>query len=124
MTSPRRRTLQLPLSSQGQRQVFRRRRQPPRWRQFGIGVLLLALAGVMLYGLVQLPERLDTVLLLSTAIAQLIAGVRSLALGLLQLLGVVLVVLVALLALVLLVAGVVRLVRSVLPRPRQPIRPS
>ena len=124
MTTPRSRSLHLPLSSRGQRQVFRRRRQPPRWRQFGMGIVLITLAAVMLYGLVQLPERLDTVLLLSTAIAQLIAGVRALVLGLLQLLAVVLVVLVALLALVLLAAGGMRLVRAFLPRPRQPIRPS
>ncbi len=124
MTTPRRRSLHLPLSSRNQRQVFRRRRQPPRWRQFGMGIVLITLAGVMLYGLVQLPERLDTVLLLSTAIAQLIAGVRALVLGLLQLLAVVLVVLVALLALVLLVAGAIRLVRALMPRRRQPIRPS
>jgi hypothetical protein len=89
-----------------------------------MGIVLITLAAVMLYGLVQLPERLDTVLLLSTSIAQLIAGVRALVLGLLQLLAVVLVVLVALLALVLLVAGAIRLVRALMPRPRQPIRPS
>ncbi|MEB3320236.1 MAG: DUF308 domain-containing protein [Cyanobium sp.] len=123
MTSTRRRSLQLPLSAQRQRSVFRRRRQPPRWRQFFLGLLFIALGALMLYGLVQLPERLDTVLLLSTALAQLISGVRFLVLGLLQLFGVVLVVLVALLALLLLVGGGVRLVRSLLPRPRHP-RPS
>ena len=56
MTTPRRRSLHLPLSSRNQRQVFRRRRQPPRWRQFGMGIVLITLAAVMLYGLVQLPE--------------------------------------------------------------------
>jgi hypothetical protein len=60
------------------------------------------------------------VLVLSTAIAQLISGLRSLLLGVLQLLAVVLVVLVALLALMLLVGGVVRVVRSLLPRSRLP----
>ncbi len=115
MTTPRRRSLQLPVASQRQRQVFRRRRQPPRWRQFGVGLVFMVLGAVMLLGLLQLPERLDTVLLLSTAIAQLIGGLRSLLLGLLQLLAVMLVVLVALLALLLLVGGLVRLVRSLLP---------
>ncbi|MDI9406161.1 MAG: hypothetical protein QM522_05575 [Chitinophagaceae bacterium] len=123
MTSPRRRSLQLPLSAQRQRHVFRRRRHPPRWRQFGVGLLFMALGAAMLFGLVQLPERLDTVLLLSNALAQLISGVRALLLGLLQLFGVVLVVLVALLALLLLVGGGVRLVRALMPRPRSP-RPS
>lgn len=116
MTSTRRRSLQLPGSSQRQRQVFRRRRHPPRWRQAGMGLLFISLGALMLYGLLQLPERLDTVLLLSTAIAQLISGLRALLLGLLQLLGVVLVVLVALLGLMLLVGGLVRLVRAVIPR--------
>lgn len=116
MTSTRRRSLQLPGSAQRQRHVFRRRRHPPRWRQMAVGLLFISFGAVMLYGLLQLPERLDTVLLLSTAIAELISGLRSLLLGLLQLLGVVLVVLVALLALMLLVGGLVRLVRAVLPR--------
>ena len=120
MTSTRRRSLQLPGTSQRQRRVFRVRRQPPRWRQFGMGLVFLALGAVMLYGLLQLPERLDTVLLLSTAIAELISGLRSLVLGLLQLLAVVLVVLVALLALMLLAGGLVRLVRTFLPRSRAP----
>jgi hypothetical protein len=87
-----------------------------------VGLLFIALGAVLLYGLVQLPDRLDTVLLLSTAIAKLISGMRSLLLGLLQLLAVVLVVLVALLALMLLVGGLVRLVRTFIPRapfPRQ-----
>ena len=115
MTTPRSRSLQLPVASKRQRQVFRRRRHPPRWRQFGVGLVFIVLGGVMLLGLLQLPERLDTVLLLSTAIAQLVGGLRSLLLGLLQLLAVLLVVLVALLALLLLVGGLVRLVRSLLP---------
>jgi hypothetical protein len=122
MTSHRRRSLQLPPSARRQRQVFRRR-QPPRWRQFGMGLLLMLLGGILLFGLMQLPERLDTVLLLSTSLAQLISGLRSLVLGLLQLFGVVLLVAVALLSLLLLVGGAVRLVRSLMPRPRQQ-RPS
>ena len=120
MTTTRRRSLQLPGSSQRERHVFRRRRQPPRWRQFGVGLLFIALGAVILYGLLQLPERLDTVLLLSTAIAELISGLRSLLLGLLQLLAVVLVVLVALLALMLVIGGLVRLVRTFIPRARLP----
>jgi len=88
-----------------------------------MGLLLMLLGGILLFGLMQLPERLDTVLLLSTSLAQLISGLRSLVLGLLQLFGVVLLVAVALLSLLLLVGGAVRLVRSLMPRPRQQ-RPS
>jgi hypothetical protein len=124
MIPPRRGSLQLPVSSSPERQsVRRRRRRPPRWRQFGIGLVLMLIGGLMLLGLLQLPERLDAVLLVSNAIAQLIGGVRMLLLGTLQLVGVVLVVLVALLALLLLVGGAVRMVRSLLPRPRKS-RPS
>ncbi len=120
MTVQRRRSLQLPLSAQRQQRVSRQRRRPARWRQLLVGLLFIALGVLLLYGLLQLPERLDTVLLLSTALAQLISGVRSLLLGMLQLIAVVLVVVIALLALLLLVGGCVRFVRSLLPRPRQP----
>ena len=53
MTSTRRRSLQLPGSAQRQRHVFRRRRQPPRWRQVAMGLLFISLGAVILYGLLQ-----------------------------------------------------------------------
>ena len=71
----------------------------------------------LLVGLMQLPERLDTMLLVSTAIANLIGGLGRFLQGLLQLLAVLVLVLVAIGALLLLVAGLVRLLRSVLPGP-------
>ncbi len=112
--------LKLPRSvfpSPPSRLVFRRRRrQRPlgnRIRQASIG-LLLVLAGVgLLYGLMQLPRWLDTVLLVSNAIANLISGLSRLGLGLLQLVGVFGVLALAVLALLLLVGGVVRLFRSI-----------
>jgi hypothetical protein len=78
---------------------------------------MAALGAGILVGLVQLPRRLDALLLVSTAIANLIAGLGRLSLALLQLGGVLAVVVLALLALVLLLGGAVRLVRSLLPRP-------
>jgi hypothetical protein len=116
MTSSRRRALHLPMKAPRTRQVFRTRRRPSRWRHFGSAVLLAALGTLLLVGLLQLPERLDTFLLLSNAIANLIGGLQQFLLGLVQLLAVVLVVVVALAGLVLLVAAGFRLVRALLPR--------
>jgi hypothetical protein len=120
MTGTRRRSLQLPHTGQVDRHGGRRRRRISRWRLFWTGLLYLCLGSSMLLGLMQVPERLDAFLLLSTSIAKLIGGLQGVVVGLLQLLAVALVVLVALLALVLLVGGIVRLVRSLLPRPRRP----
>ncbi|MEX1317428.1 MAG: hypothetical protein AB1Z22_09925 [Synechococcaceae cyanobacterium] len=120
MTTPRRRSLQLPHTGSADRQGVRRQRRFTRWRLFWTGLLYLVLGSAMLLGLMQLPERLDAFLLLSTSIAKLIGGLQGVVVGLLQLLAVALVVLVALLALVLLVGGVVRLVRCLLPRSRRP----
>jgi len=100
-----------------QRKVFQQRRRPGRWSQVLSGLLLLALGAGLLVGLMQLPERLDTMLLVSTAIANLIGGLGRFLQGLLQLLAVLVLVLVAIGALLLLVAGLVRLLRSVLPGP-------
>lgn len=117
--------LQLPRSvfpTQPSRLVFRRRRQRPlgsRLTQAFFG-LLLVLAGVgILYGLMQLPRWLDTLLLVSTAIANLISGLSRLGLGLLQLVGVFGVLSLAVLALLLVVGGVVRLFRSITARPER-----
>ncbi|SBO42793.1 hypothetical protein [Cyanobium sp. NIES-981] len=118
MTSSRRPLLQLPMNASQSRKAFRRRRLPSRLRQFSTGVLLGSLGSGVLVALMQIPERLNTFLLLSKAIANLIGGLQEFLLGLVQLLAVVLLVAVALAALVLIVAGVVRLVRACLPRPR------
>ena len=100
-----------------QRKVFQQRRRPGRWSQAFSGLLLLALGAGLLVGLMQLPERLDTMLLVSTAIANLIGGLGRFLQGLLQLLAVLVLVLVVIGALLLLGAGLVRLLRSVLPGP-------
>jgi hypothetical protein len=99
-----------------ERQSLRRRRRPRplknRLVQACIG-LLLVLSGVgILYGLMQLPRWLDTLLLVSTAIANLIAGLSRLGLGLLQMVGVFGVLGLAVLSLLLLVGGVVRVVQA------------
>lgn len=93
----------------------RRRRPMARWRQAGLGVLLALSGSGILILLMYLPRRLDALLLVSNAIANLIRGLSQLGMGLLQL-GVVLsLVLLSLLALLLLVGGAMRLLRAALP---------
>ena len=94
-----------------------RRRRSSRWRQAAMGVLLGAAGAGILMVLMRIPERLDTLLLVSTAIANLISGLSRLSIGVLQLTGVMVVVLVTLFALMLLVGGGMRLLRAVAPRP-------
>ncbi|MCT0226116.1 hypothetical protein [Synechococcus sp. CS-1328] len=108
-------------SAPQQRSVFRgRRRRPPRWRQVLVGLALGLLGAGLLVGLLQLPSRFDTVLLVSTAIANLIAGLGRFLLGLLQLVALGLVLAVAVAGLLLLVMAVLRIVRAFLPLPRRP----
>lgn len=109
-----------PKGSKGERQVFRRKRPSLRWKQGAAGVLIAAAGAGLVVGLMQLPQRLDTLLLLSTALANVIRGVQLLLLGLLQVVAVVLLVAVAVGALVLVVAGLVRFVRAFLPRKKSP----
>jgi hypothetical protein len=121
MTSPHQRTLLLPKAAPKARRVFRQRRRRARWQQLGTGLLSLAGGGGLMYGLMLLPERLDTLLLVSNAIANLIGGLSRFGMGLLQLVAVLALAAVALGALVLLLAGVVRLLKALWPEPpRQP----
>jgi len=111
------------------REVFRKRRRPSRSRRILDSLLLMAAGVGLLVLLLQLPQwiDLDSLLLVSTAIAHLIGGLSQLLLGLLQLLAVLLLVALALLALVLLLGGLVRLVRAlVAPAPVRsaPTRPA
>ncbi len=92
-----------------------RRRRISRLRQVLMGLLLVSAGIALLLALLRLPSKLDTVLLVSTAIANLIKGLSHIGLGLLQLAGVLAVALVALLALVLLGAGLSRWMRALAP---------
>jgi hypothetical protein len=98
-----------------QRPRARRRRRPPRWRQAGIGLLMGIAGSGILLALMQLPERLDALLLVSGAIANLITGLSRLGLGVLQLAGVLGVVAMAGFSLLLVVGGLVRLFRALVP---------
>jgi len=112
------------------RRLFRRSRprRPSPIRQLLIGLLMILLGTGLLLALVRLPERVDALLLVSSAVTNLIAGLSRLGIGLLQLGGLLLAVLLALLALSLLVGGLVRLGRLLLasrsaPPPRPPRLP-
>jgi len=94
-----------------------RRRRPGRWRQFAIGLGLSGAGGGLLASLMLIPERFDTLLLVSTAIANVIGGLSRLGVGLLQLTGVLVVALLALLALILLLGGMVRMTRCLASPP-------
>jgi hypothetical protein len=121
MTSPHQRTLLLPKAAPKAGRVFRQRRRRARWQQLGTGLSSLAGGGGLMYGLMLLPERLDTLLLVSNAIANLIGGLSRFGMGLLQLLAVLALAAVALGALVLMLAGVIRLLKALWPEPpRQP----
>ena len=100
-------------------QLRRRRRPASRWRQVLAGLMLIVAGALILVGLMQLPERLDALLLVSNAIANLIGGLSRLSMGVLQLGSVIAVALLALMALLLLVGGCVRLVRGLTARPRR-----
>jgi hypothetical protein len=80
-----------------------------------MGILLGALGVGILAALVRIPERLDALLLVSHALANVIGGLSRLGLGLLQLGAVLAVVLLALLALLALAGSGVRLWRALVP---------
>jgi len=122
--APKRLTLRRPgRRSRAWRPGAKRKRPPARIRQLAEALLLLAGGVGLLLGLMRLPERLDTLLLVSNAIANLIGGLSKLGLGLLQLLGVLVLVGVVLLALAFLLGGLVRLARALL-RPKATATPS
>jgi hypothetical protein len=91
----------------------RRRRRPSRLKQLGMALVCVAGAALILAALRALSERLNTLLLVSQAVANLIRGLWLLSTGLLQLLALLAVAALALLALLLLVGGLTRLVRVV-----------
>jgi hypothetical protein len=93
----------------------RRRPRRSRWLQAAAGLALAGAGSLLLVALMLIPERLDAVLLVSTAIANVLGGLSRLGLGFVQLGAVLLVALLALLALLLLLGGLVRLVRALVP---------
>ena len=112
--------LHLPSPLQPRRSSPPRRSRPlrrrARWRQAAIGLAMGAAGTTTLLGLVQVPERIDTQLLVSDAVSNVMRGLGNLFLGIFQLAGVVATVILALLALVLLVGGTLRVLKALFPR--------
>lgn len=99
------------------------RHRPTRQRG-GLGLLVMGLAwllagGGLLFGLSQLPSRLDTLLFFSTALGNITLGLIQLGSGLLQLGGALLLILLAVAGLLLMLGGVLRLSRLLLGQRRQ-----
>ncbi|MBM5817710.1 MAG: hypothetical protein FJ083_14330 [Cyanobacteria bacterium K_Offshore_surface_m2_239] len=92
----------------------RRRRPSGPLRQLVSGLLCVVGAALLLQGLMILATRLNTLPLVSQAVANLIRGLSLLAAGLLQVVALLAVAALALLALLLLVGGLARLVRALI----------
>ena len=108
-------------AAERQRPVFRKRKAKRRPRLILEAVLMMAGGVGLLVLLLQLPQLidLDSLLLVSTALAHLIGGLSQLLMGILQLLGVLLLGGLALLALLCLLGGLLRFVRAlVAPAPK------
>ncbi len=113
--------LHLPAPLQRRKSSPPRRARPlrrrDRWRQAAIGLAMAAGGTTILLGLVQVPERIDTQLLVSDAVSNVMRGLGNLFLGIFQLAGVVATVILALLALLLLLGGALRLLKALFPPP-------
>ncbi len=121
----RQRRLRVVGSSSGaadrHRPLFRKRKAKNRPRLIFEAVLMMAGGVGLLVLLLKLPQLidLDSLLLVSTALAHLIGGLSQLLMGILQLLGVLLLGGLALLALLCLLGGLVRFVQVVVaPAPK------
>lgn len=91
----------------------------PARRRGGPGLMVMGLAwlvagGGLLFGLSQLPSRLDTLLYFSTALGNITMGLLQLSYGLLQLGGALVLILLAVAGLMLMLGGVLRLSRLLL----------
>ncbi|MCP9771395.1 hypothetical protein KBY66_01920 [Synechococcus sp. Tobar12-5m-g] len=104
------------------RKVFRKRRSRAPWREALFALLNMAVGIGVLVALLQLPARLDSLLVVSKVISTLLKalsrigeGLALLAAGLAQTFGILLVVGLAIAALLLLANGVFRILRLGIP---------
>lgn len=96
----------------------RRRRRPSAAKHLQAVVLALAwmAAGLgLIFGLSQLPSRLDTLLYFSTALGNISVGLVRLGLGIIQTIGALVLIGLVVVSLILLLGGLVRLVRIINP---------
>ncbi|MCT0198714.1 hypothetical protein KQ313_03310 [Synechococcus sp. CS-1325] len=104
------------------RKVFRKRRSRSPWREALFSLLNIAVGSGVLVALLQLPARIDSLLVVSKVISTLIKaisrigeGILLLAAGLAQTFAILLVVSLAIAALLLLANGVFRILRLGMP---------
>jgi len=90
-------------------------RPPGRFQACLLAVAWIAAGAGLMFGLSQLPNRLDTVLFFSTALRNITMGLLQLGAGLLQLVGALLLIILVATSLVLLTGGLLRLLRVFSP---------
>ncbi|MEN9879012.1 MAG: hypothetical protein RLZZ158_2051 [Cyanobacteriota bacterium] len=90
-------------------------RPPGRLQALFLALAWVAAGAGLMFGLSQLPNRLDTVLFFSTALRNITMGLLQLGAGLLQLLGALLLIILVATSLVLLTGGLLRLLRVFSP---------
>ena len=102
--------------TQRERRVFSQRKRPskrlPVWRMLLESVLLLLLGTGLLAGLSWLPTKVDAIVVVSEAIADLIRGLSQLLEALLGLSAVILIAALLVLGLLALLSGLIRFVRT------------
>ncbi len=102
--------------TQRERRVFSQRKRLskrlPVWRMLLESVLLLLLGSGMLAGLSWLPTKVDGIVVVSEAIADLIRGISQLLEGFLGLLAVIVIAAFLVLGLLALISGLIRFVRT------------
>ena len=102
--------------TQRERRVFSQRKRQskrlPVWRMLLESILLLMLGSGLLAGLSWLPTKVDGIVVVSEAIADLIRGISQLLEGFLGLLAVIVIAALLVLGLLALISGLIRFVRT------------
>ncbi len=88
---------------------------PGRWQSLVMALAWMAAGLGLIFGLSQLPSRLDTLLFFSTALGNISVGLVHLGLGIIQTLGALVLIGLVVASLILLLGGLVRIARLINP---------
>lgn len=88
---------------------------PGRWQALVMALAWMAAGLGLIFGLSQLPSRLDTLLFFSTALGNISVGLVHLGLGIIQTLGALVLIGLVVISLILLLGGLVRIARLINP---------
>ena len=88
---------------------------PGRWQALVMALAWMAAGLGLIFGLSQLPSRLDTLLFFSTALGNISVGLVHLGLGIIQTLGALVLIGLVVASLILLLGGLVRIARLINP---------